>query len=288
MNAKAIPVDALQLKDHSQNTRKKMIGLICFSAGLIALILILSFALNDKNLRVNNVSKNLAPGPSHLFGTDWLGRDMFTRTMKGLRLSFGVGAFATLISVALAVILGTSAAIFGKKVDAVISWFIDLFIGMPHLVFMILLCYIVGGGIHGIIIGVATTHWTSLARLIRAEVLQIKSAEYIQISSGFGKSALYIAAKHVMPSIFPQIMIGAFLMFPHVILHEASLTFLGFGLSPQTPAIGIILSEAMSHISTGKWWLVLFPGLLLVIVIKSFDNIGEQLRILMDPASANE
>jgi peptide/nickel transport system permease protein len=83
-------------------------------------------------------------------------------------------------------------------------------------------------------------------------------------------------------------MIGFLLMFPHVILHEAALTFLGFGLSPQTPAIGIILSEAMGHISTGKWWLVVFPGLLLVVVIKSFDSIGEQIRILLEPASSNE
>lgn len=137
-------------------------------------------------------------------------------------------------------------------------------------------------------LGISLAHWTSLARVVRSEVLQIKNAEYIQVSKSYGKSSWYIAKKHILPFIFPQIMIGFLLEFPHVILHEAALTFLGFGFSPQTPAIGIILSEAMSHISTGKWWLVIFPGLLLVSVVKSFDNIGEQLRILMEPASSNE
>ncbi|MEK5028530.1 ABC transporter permease [Paenibacillus sp. FSL M7-1046] len=270
------------------NVRKKMILLLALSSGFLLAILILSFWLSNDNLRLSAASKNLAPNLQYIFGTDWLGRDMFTRTIKGLRLSLAVGAFASILSVIIATVMGICAATFGKTVDAVISWLIDLFIGMPHLVFMVLICFIAGGGIQGIVLGVSLTHWTGLARVVRSEVLQIKGAEYIQISKSYGKSAWYIATKHILPSIFPQIMIGFLLMFPHVILHEAALTFLGFGLSPQTPAIGIILSEAMNHISTGKWWLVVFPGLLLVLVVKSFDSIGEQLRILMEPASSNE
>ncbi|SDD96526.1 peptide/nickel transport system permease protein [Paenibacillus sp. UNCCL117] len=269
------------------NVRQKMVLLLAISSGFLLTILILSFWLSNDNLRLSG-SKNLAPSLDHLFGTDWLGRDMFTRTIKGLRLSLAVGAFASLLSVLIAIVMGVCAATFGKAVDAVISWVIDLFIGMPHLVFMVLICFIAGGGIYGIVLGVSLTHWTALARLVRSEVLQIKNAEYIQISRSCGKSPWYIARKHMLPYIFPQVMIGFLLMFPHVILHEAALTFLGFGLSPQTPAIGIILSEAMSHISTGKWWLVVFPGLLLVVVVKSFDNIGEQVRILMEPSSSNE
>lgn len=270
------------------NVRKKMILLLAGSSFFLLVILVLSYWLSNDNLRLSTASKNLAPSLEHIFGTDWLGRDMFTRTIKGLRLSLLLGAFTSLLSVIIATVMGICAATFGKAVDAVISWFIDLFIGMPHLVFMVLICFIAGGGVYGIVLGISLTHWTALARLVRSEVLQIKSAEYIQISRSYGKSAWYIARKHILPSILPQIMIGFLLMFPHVILHEAALTFLGFGLSPQTPAVGIILSEAMSHISTGKWWLVVFPGLLLVVVIKSFDNIGEQIRILMEPASSNE
>lgn len=278
----------MQTMNREDNAKRKMMRMLVFSVALLSVILILSFALSDANLRLSAAGKNLSPNLHHIFGTDWLGRDMLTRTVKGLRLSLLVGAFASMISVFLATAMGIGAAIFGKKADTFISWLIDLFIGMPHLVFMILISFIVGGGIRGIVLGVSLTHWMSLSRVVRAEVLQLKNAEYIHISKSYGKSPWYIARKHILPSIFPQIMVGFLLMFPHVILHEAALTFLGFGLSPQTPAIGIILSEAMNHISTGKWWLVLFPGLLLVIVIKSFDNIGEQIRILLEPSSANE
>lgn len=278
----------MRTMNREDNAKRKMMRMLVFSVALLSVILILSFALSDANLRLSAAGKNLSPNLHHIFGTDWLGRDMLTRTVKGLRLSLLVGAFASMISVFLATAMGIGAAIFGKKADTFISWLIDLFIGMPHLVFMILISFIVGGGIRGIVLGVSLTHWMSLSRVVRAEVLQLKNAEYIHISKSYGKSPWYIARKHILPSIFPQIMVGFLLMFPHVILHEAALTFLGFGLSPQTPAIGIILSEAMNHISTGKWWLVLFPGLLLVIVIKSFDNIGEQIRILLEPSSANE
>lgn len=274
--------------NREDNVKKKMVRLLVFSISLLSIILILSFVLSDSNLRLSAAGKNLAPSIHHILGTDWLGRDMLTRTVKGLRLSLIVGAFASMISVFISAATGISAAIFGKKTDTFISWLIDLFIGMPHIVFMILISFIAGGGIRGIVLGVSLTHWMSLSRVVRAEVLQLKNAEYIHISKSYGKSPWYIAHKHILPSVIPQIMVGFLLLFPHVILHEASLTFLGFGLSPQTPAIGIILSEAMNHISTGKWWLVLFPGLLLVIVIKSFDNIGEQIRILLEPASGNE
>lgn len=270
------------------NARKKMVWILSASAGFLAILLLLSIVLSEHNLRLGAGGKNLPPSLDHLFGTDWLGRDMFTRTVKGLRLSLTIGAFTSLVSVLIAVFMGISAAMFGKTVDAVVSWIIDLFIGMPHLVFMVLICFIAGGGIYGIVLGISLTHWTGLARVIRSEALQIKNAEYIQISRSYGKSAGYIARRHMLPLIFPQVLIGFLLMFPHVILHEAALTFLGFGLSPQTPAVGIILSEAMNHISTGKWWLVVFPGLLLVTVVKSFDSIGEQFRILTEPVSSNE
>lgn len=275
-------------RKQAHNAKETMLKRLLYSLILLCTIFLLSFVLSDTNLNLNATTKNISPNFSHLFGTDWLGRDMLTRTVKGLRLSLMIGAFASMISVLMATAMGISAAMFTKRIDTIISWFIDLFIGMPHLVFMILISFIVGGGIKGIVLSVSLTHWMSLARIVRAEVLQLRNMEYIQISKSYGKSAWYIARKHILPFIFPQIMIGFLLMYPHIILHEAALTFLGFGLSPQTPAIGILLSEAMNHISTGKWWLVLFPGILLVTAIKSFDNIGEQVRILLEPTSSNK
>ena len=176
----------------------------------------------------------------------------------------------------------------GKTADRMISWLIDLFLSVPHLVTLILIAFTLGGGFKGIVMGLMLTHWPSLARVIRAEVMQIRSAEYVQISRQMGKSRWWIAAHHIFPHVIPQILIGFMLMFPHVILHEAAVTFLGLGLSPHEPAIGIILSESMKYLSSGMWWLAFFPGLCLLIIVRTFDTIGENLRLLIDPTRAHE
>ncbi len=278
----------MQDKKRGLNARQKVILTLTISIGLIFIAIIFSFILTNENLTTNFAKKSLPPSWSHLFGTDWLGRDMLTRTLKGLRLSLFVGFLGASIGAVIATILGICAATLGKKADYIISWLVDMFIGIPHLVFIILISFAVGGGIKGVVCGVAFTHWPSLTRIIRAEVLSIKNSEYIQMAKNFGKTKWFIVRKHIMPHIIPQIMVGFLLLFPHAILHEASITFLGFGLSVQTPSIGLILSEAVKHISVGDWWLAVFPGLLLVLVVKSFDNIGEQVRTLVEPATANE
>lgn len=272
----------------SYNARTKMMVSLGLSVSIIVLTLVLSFTLSTDNLVTDFNKKCISPSSEHIFGTDWLGRDMFTRTMKGLRLSLLVGFLGAFIGASIATILGISAAMLGKKVDGFISWLVDVFIGMPHLVFIILISFAVGGGIKGVVLGVALTHWPSLTRVVRAEVYAIKNSDYIRVSKNLGKSNWYIASKHILPHVVPQIMVGFLLLFPHAIIHEASVTFLGFGLSVQTPSIGLILSEAVKHISVGDWWLAVFPGLILVSVVKSFDSIGEQFRIIINPTSANE
>ncbi len=270
------------------NMRTRMMLSLTISVSIILLTILISYLLSPANLITDFTKKSLSPNLQHPFGTDWLGRDMFTRTLKGLRLSLFVGFLGAAVGALIATVLGIAAATLGKKVDSVISWLVDMFIGMPHLIFIILISFAVGGGIRGVVFGVAFTHWPSLTRIIRGEVYAIKSCEYIQISRNLGKSNWYIARKHILPHILPQIMVGFLLLFPHAIIHEASITFLGFGLSVQTPSIGLILSEAVKHISIGDWWLAIFPGLILVCVVKSFDNIGEHFRVLINPTSANE
>jgi len=137
-------------------------------------------------------------------------------------------------------------------------------------------------------IGVAVTHWTSLARVLRAEIKQINTSEFVKLSQRFGKSKIWIARKHILPLVITQIIVGTILIFPHAIMHEASVTFLGFGLSPHEPAIGIILSESMSYLAMGAWWLAFFPGVALLIVVLLFDIIGDNLKKLFDPSEANK
>lgn len=269
------------------NLRQKTFLIIGFTSLLLLAIVVSSLFVEGESLPTDFGSKNLAPSLEHPFGTDWMGRDMFTRTLEGLGLSIVIGAFASVISTLLTVILGLLSSA-GKTADSFVSWLVDLFLSIPHLLLIILISIGLGGGATGVIVGVALTHWTSLTRVVRAEIKQLKTQEYIHISRNLGKSKWWIATKHILPHLIPQILLGTILLFPHAILHEASVTFLGFGLSPHEPAIGIILSESMRYLSAGYWWLAFFPGLSLLIVVLAFDLIGENLGKLMDPKSAHE
>ena len=270
------------------NRRQRMMIGIFFSIAFLVIVCVLG-NLNTEAATVTDFSrKNLAPCSSYIFGTDWLGRDMLARTLKGLSMSILIGVVSAAVSAVVALVLGIAAATLGKTADSIISFVIDLIMGVPHILLLILISVALGKGLKGVVIGVALTHWPSLARLIRAEVIQLKESPYIQISAKLGKSRWYIARKHMLPHLLPQFLVGLVLLFPHAILHESSVTFLGFGLSTEQPAIGIILSEAMKYLVTGKWWLALFPGILLVVTVIMFYVLGESLRKLLDPNSVHQ
>lgn len=269
------------------NRRQRTLWTIIIGAILLLMIIFSKFWVDTDKILTNLDARNIAPSWEYLFGTDWLGRDMFIRTMMGLSLSIRVGLIGAVGSTIIALILGMAAATMGKTVDRFISWLIDLFLSVPHLVALILISFTVGGGFKGVVIGLIATHWPSLARVIRAEVMQVRSAEYVQVSKRLGKSNQWIAIHHILPHLVPQVIIGFTLLFPHAILHEAAITFLGLGLSPHEPAIGIILSESMKYLSSGLWWLAFFPGLALLVVVRLFDKIGESLKVFIDPTKAH-
>lgn len=269
------------------NLRTKTILIVVLTAVMLVTIVINSLFIDMSNITTNFSSINLPPSFEHLFGTDWMGRDMFTRTMKGLGLSIMIGALASIISTIVAVILGLSSGM-NKYLDSFVSWLVDLFSSIPHLLLIILVSIALGGGAIGVIIGVGITHWTSLTRVLRAEIKQINTSEYVHLSKNFGKSKFWIAKKHLFPLVLTQVVLGTILIFPHAIMHEASVTFLGFGLSPHEPAIGIILSESMKYLATGAWWLAFFPGVSLLIIVLLFDLIGDNLQKILDPANAHE
>lgn len=250
---------------------------------LIAGIYLAGTLLPDSALRADFTRKSLAPSWQHPFGTDFLGRDMLVRTVKGLSLSLTVGAAASAVSALIALAVGVTAALGRGWIDHGVNWCIDLFMSVPHTVLLILISIALGRGAAGLLIGIALTHWTSLARLVRAETLQVRSRQYVLASRRFGKTPLWVARKHILPHVLPQFFVGLLLMFPHAILHESGLTFLGFGMPPEQPAIGIILSEAMGYLSTGAWWLAFFPGLSLVVLIES---LGTTVRRLFEPRKA--
>lgn len=259
-----------------------------FAVVFLAVVVIVGAFLTQEAQRTDFLLKNLPPSMEHPFGTDWMGRDMLIRTVAGLSLSIVVGLGAAIASSLIALVLGFAAALGGKRVDAVVSWMIDLMMGIPHIVLLILISFALGGGFVGVMVGVALTHWASLTRVIRAEVLQCKQSDFVLAAQRLGRSKIWIAVKHMIPFVAPQFLVGLILMFPHAILHEAAITFLGFGIPPEQPAIGIILSESMGFLSSGMWWLAVFPGLALIACVLLFDLVGSSVRKLVDPASSQE
>lgn len=270
------------------NTRTRFLFYIGLAVLYLLVVLIWGTVMNEEAWAVNYGEKFIPPSSAHLFGTDFMGRDMLSRCVKGLSVSIMIAVIASAVSSLIALVFGVSAAVIGGKLDSFVNWCVDLCMGLPHLILLILISFMMGRGIKGVMIGVALTHWPELTRLVRAEVLQIRSSQYVKAAAKLGKSRFQIAVQHIIPHVLPVYLIGVVLLFPHAVMHEASITFLGFGLSADQPAIGVILSESMKHIATGKWWLALFPGIMLLAAIMLFDVIGDNLKRLLNPGSGNE
>lgn len=268
------------------NQRSKTIFYFAFAVAFLLIIVVSGTMVGAKAITTSFTQKSLMPSLSHIFGTDWLGRDVFCRTLKGLSISIIIGLLASTISTLIAAVFGASAALLGKKVDYLICCLVDTVMGIPHLLLLILISYALGRGTIGVVVAVAITHWPSLTRVIRGEILQLKETNYIKIAEKLGQSKMQIALKHMVPHVLPQFFVGFILLFPHAILHEASITFLGFGLPPEQPGIGMILSESMKYLSLGMWWLAVYPGLALLITVMLFDLLGESICKLIDPHSA--
>lgn len=263
-----------------------------FSIG-VGIFMLLVIYTADALISIDDIVMHMeiagqAPSLAHIFGVDWIGRDMFLRTMKGLGGSLRVGLITSVITLTLATFLAIISAATFRKLDQLVGILIDTFLGVPHFVILVLISASLGGGEFGVIVAVATTHWPPLTRILRAEILQLREEQYIRTAEQFGKSDWFIARAHMFRHLLPQVLVRFVLVFPHVILHEAGLTFLGFGLSPLQPAIGVILSESVQYISLGMWWLILFPGLALLLMVMCFEQIGESLNKILNPDTSRQ
>ena len=271
--------------------RNRRLTTLWFVGGAALFLLAVTVAgllLEERAMETDFSRQNLAPSLAAPFGTDWMGRDMFARTLAGLSLSIRIGLLTACVSAGIALLMGTGAAVLGRRADVCISWWIDLMMGIPHILLVILISLACGKGFLGVAAGVSLSHWPSLSRVIRGEVLQLRQAPYVLAAGKLGAGKFQVAGRHMLPHVLPQFLTGLILLFPHAILHESSVTFLGFGLSAEQPAIGVILSESMQYLTTGKWWLALFPGISLVLTVGLFALLGERARRLLDPASVHE
>ena len=218
------------LKKHLKRTegissRRIFITALTAAAVLIlGAVLVLGVCLKEQALTTDFTRKNIAPCIQYPFGTDWMGRDMFVRTLTGLSLSIRIGLITSVFSSVIAVGLGLACAAGGKWADSLISGLIDVVMGIPHILLLLLISFALGKGLKGVAVGIILTHWTSLTRLIRGEVLQLRESHFIKIAEKMGMSPWQIGIRHMMPHLLPQVLVGMVLMFPHAILHEASIS----------------------------------------------------------------
>ncbi len=223
-----------------------------------------------------------SPSWSHPFGTDHLGRDLFSRVAYGARYTLLVGIGVVAIVAFLGSIVGFIAGFYGGKIDTVIMRFVDTMLSIPALVLALAIAAILGGGLLNVIIAIGAVGWTQFARLVRGEVLTLKEAEYIQAAKALGASDFQIILKHIAPNMLAPIIVYTTLYIPSAILWAASLSFLGMGVQPPYPEWGAIIAGGRGYISFA-WWIATIPGIAIMIVVLGFNFVGDGLRDALDP-----
>jgi peptide/nickel transport system permease protein len=222
-----------------------------------------------------------------LLGTDFQSRDILSRLIFGARVSLIVGVAGTLVAGSLGTTFGILSGYFGGWVDQVIMRITDAWLALPALVFALFLATMVGPSMWNIVIILGCVYWTRYARVIRGEVLSLREREFVKLAEIAGASRTRVILRHILPNVMNSAMVLASLTIGVVIIAEASLSFLGVGVPAPQPAWGSMLSDGRSMLMVGDWWLTVFPGLCILLVVLATQLLGDWLRIRLDPQLRN-
>jgi oligopeptide transport system permease protein len=245
------------------------------AAGLLIFLVLLAVSYpflpytyyeQDQNEVLVTISKN------HVLGTDDLGRDMLARISYGIGVSLRVAFLASVIATILGTILGIISGWFGKTLDIVIMRFIDFFLAIPDIILIVLISFIVGRGEVAIAIAIALGSWTSVARVVRGEVLKIKNAEFVESAIILGNSTFDVIRKHIIPNIIPIVFTMLILRVPVAILTESGLSFIGLGLQPPASSLGVLAEEGFRAISIYPR-LIILPAIFISILVWSTNTV---------------
>lgn len=222
------------------------------------------------------------PSWKHLFGTDQLGRDVFSRIIYGARIEVWIIFLVSSISIAIGLMMGVVAGYFGRFVDEALMRTTDMFMAFPRLVLAMAITAAMGPTLTNTIIAIALVDWTVYARLSRADTIKVKSQPYIEAIRALGASSPRIMAFHVLPMSISPVIVQLTLRMGTIILTAAGLGFLGLGAPPPTPEWGAIVADGRSHIFE-QWWISTFPGLAIAVVVLGFNFLGDGVRDILDP-----
>ncbi|MFC1577202.1 ABC transporter permease [Candidatus Omnitrophota bacterium] len=223
-----------------------------------------------------------APSGEHPFGTDSLGRDVLARIIYGARISLSIGFISVGLACLIGVTLGAIAGYYGGWIDTLISRFIDVMLCFPTYFLILAIIAILEPSIFNIMVVIGITGWMGIARLIRAEILSLKERDFVQASLVSAASDLWVITRHLIPNAIGPVMVSATLGVGAAILTESSLSFLGIGVQPPDPSWGNILMEGKSALGVA-WWLMLFPGMFILITVLSYNLLGEGIRDMLEP-----
>lgn len=228
-------------------------------------------------------------GPSwkHWFGTDDIGRDVFSRVIAGAKYSLAIAAIILVIAVTVGTVLGALAGFFGGAVDELLMRVTDMFLAFPALILAIAISASLGPSLRNAVIALSVVYWPWYARLVRAQVLSIKAREYVEAARSIGASNNRVLLRHIMPNAVSVVIIQMTLDVGYAVLATAGLSFIGLGAQPPTPEWGRMITDARAFFRD-SWWFITFPGLALAITVLGFNLVGDGLRDYLDPRTARE
>jgi peptide/nickel transport system permease protein len=263
-------------------------------AGLIALavaVAVLAPAIapttpSRLDLRARLAPPAWVPGakPGHLLGTDNVGRDVLSRVIYGSRISLSVGAAAAVLGMLIGSTLGLVAGYFGRWIDAGVSWLINVQLAFPFTLLAIFLLGTVGGGFGAVVVVLALATWVNYARIVRGEVLAIRSRDYVLAARAVGVPTGRTLLRYILPNTAGPIVVVASFSTAQAILTQAALSFLGVGIDPSVPSWGAMLNEGRAYLQSA-WWIAVFPGLAIALTVLGANLLGDWLRDWLDPRS---
>ena len=272
----------------AQHKNTTIVSILFLSTVILFAVLIPFLSPYSDDLRgaVHLEINNQAPSLSHFFGTDAAGRDMFTLTLRGGLVSIRVAISVVFMSIALGVPLGLVAGVSEKRVDEVIMRICDAFLSFPPLVLPIVIAVALGGSLNSVIVGISISWFPWYVRIARAQAITIKSSDYVLISKSMGGSLFHIVTKHILPNSISPVIVQGSIDAGYAILTVAGLSFIGLGAEPPLPEWGLLITASRAQFLY-HWWVVVFPGVFILLTVLCFNIIGDDLRDYLNPKIEN-
>lgn len=264
---------------------RKNIMLILGSSLTISIVLVAIFATAIEPYDPTKMElsyKFIQPSSKHIFGTDNMGRDIFSRIIEGSRISLSIAFLVVIISVGIGTVIGLISGFFGGKIDMFFMRIVDVLLAFPTIVFALAISSVLGTGQINLVIAMCCIQWTRYARVARGEAILLKNAEYIDAARAIGNNSFQIMIKYFLPIIISKIIILMSLDIGGIILYCSSLSFLGMGAQPPSPDWGAMISEGKEYMRYAPW-IAIFPGLAIAVSALAFNMLGDGIRDLLDP-----